>query len=114
MSADVISSVMPAMEAVAPTLAGALPLDSIPITNDDNSDSELSELEMDGTNVRRAPATPNPEEDMADVPNDTPEEAREDTKVEPHHWDDGVPVFKPTMKEFEDFEGFVSCDAVLA
>lgn len=114
MSADVIASVVPAMESVAPTLADALPLDSIPIANDDSSDSELSELEMDGTNIRRAPATPKPEEAKVDVPKDTSEEPKEDIKVEPHHWDDGVPVFKPTMKDFEDFEEFVSFDAPLA
>ena len=89
MSADVIPSAMPALEAVASTLTGALPLDITPAVNDDNSDSELSELEMDGTNVRRAPATPKLEEAKADVPKEAPEAPKEDKPVEPHHWDDG-------------------------
>lgn len=112
MSADVIPSVMPALEAVAPTLAGALPRDSIPVANDDNSDSDLSELEEDGTEVRRAPASPKQVDVMVDVPNHEPEAHKEEQKAEPHHWDDGVPVFKPTMKEFEIFEEYVSYSAV--
>lgn len=100
MSADVIPPVMPVLEAVAPTLHDSLALENLAIANNDNSDSELSEIEEDGTPAIRAPA--------AAAPNAEPEQPQEQQRIEPHHWDDGVPVFKPSMEEFANFEEYVS------
>lgn len=108
MSADVIPSVMPALEAVAPTLPSALPLENLAIANNDNSESELSEIEEDGTPVIRAPVAAESQESGAAAPNAEPEQPREQQRIEPHHWDDGVPVFKPSMEEFANFEEYVS------
>lgn len=91
---------MSALDAVAPTVPGALPLENLAIGKDDNSDSELSEIEEDGTPAIRAPA--------AAAPNAEPEKPQEHQRIEPHHWDDGVPVFKPGMEEFAHFEEYVS------
>lgn len=88
---------MPALAAVAPTLPGALPSENLAIANNDNSESELSEIEEDGTPAIRAAA-----------PNAEPEQPQEQQRIEPHHWDDGVPAFKPSMEEFANFEEYVS------
>ena len=96
---------MPALEAVAPTLPGALPLENLAFANNDNSESELSEIEEDGTPAIRAPAAAESQESGAVAPNAEPQEQQ---RIEPHHWDDGVPVFKPSMEEFANFEEYVS------
>ena len=108
MSADVIPPVMPALKAEAPTLPGALPLESLAIANNDNSESELSEIEEDGTPAIRAPAAAESQEAGDAAPNAEPEQPQEQLRIEPHHWDDGVPVFKPNMEEFANFEEYVS------
>lgn len=107
MSADVIPPVVPALEAVAPTL-GALPLENLAIANNDNSESELSEIEEDGTPAIRAPAAAESQEAGAAAPNAEPEQPQEQQRIEPHHWNDGVPAFKPSMEEFANFEEYVS------
>ena len=112
MSADVIASTMDRPE--APKLSGiSSPHISNTALNLDTSDSELSDIEEDGARVPKAPK----DTKLADIPiiieDDQPEASAEDVEIgeiTPDHYDDEgrVPVFKPTMKEFEDFERFVS------
>jgi hypothetical protein len=73
----------------------------------DGSDSELSDLdEVAGklnaglTNEHKDEPNPEPKDEDQPSPDDIGE-------VEPDHWSGNVPVFKPTMKQFQDFKLFV-------
>lgn len=87
--------------------------------DNDNSDSELSDLDEDGARIPKevlpkptmknvdAEVLPSTEVgDEAGAKGTDGDKATEE-KVEPHHWDDGVPVFKPEMDVFQDFEAYV-------
>lgn len=67
------------------------PPDSNNATKSDPTDSELSDLS----------------DDVGDT--DMPDAAPADDigEIYPDHWSGGVPVFKPTMREFKDFTLFV-------
>lgn len=68
------------------------PPDSNPTLKDDGSDSELSDLEPD----------PEPEPVPAPVTNEL-------LDLQPDYYSDGgVPVFKPSMEEFADFQRYMS------
>jgi hypothetical protein len=74
----------------------------------DGSDSELSDLEdepmVDGASLSNL--QPAAEETSPDaLPQ--PEEIEDIGEVIPDHWSGAVPVFKPTMHQFKDFQHFV-------
>jgi hypothetical protein len=74
----------------------------------DASDSELSDLEdepmVDGTSLPNL--QPTAEETSPDaLPQ--PEEIEDIGEVTPDHWSGAVPVFKPTMHQFKDFQRFM-------
>ena len=83
-------------------------LNSPPDSNNallDGSDSELSDLD-DFAPERMTEATTDHVEGL-------PEEmAQEDEigEITPDHYSNGVPVFKPTMRQFRDFKVFVRID----
>jgi hypothetical protein len=79
------------------------PPDSNNAMDVDGSDSELSDLDevagkLDDTSKDEPKAEPEPE----------PQPAVEDIgEILPDHWSGTVPVFRPTMKQFQDFKLFV-------
>jgi len=75
---------------VAPQTFLHSPPDSNNVIRSDPSDSELSDLEGDVSDPASKVA---PADDIGDV--------------EPDHYTDGVPVFKPTAEQFKDFKLFV-------
>lgn len=108
-----IANTVPAPD--APKLAGLFsPPDSNVAMNLDSSDSELSDIEEDGARVVKAPklldaeVVIEPKEPEVAEPKEP--EVEDIGEVTPDHYDDEgrVPVFKPTMTQFKDFEVFVS------
>ncbi|AEO71267.1 uncharacterized protein THITE_2123471 [Thermothielavioides terrestris NRRL 8126] len=83
------------------------PPDSNNAMDVDGSDSELSDLDevagkLDG--VLKAEL----EEELKDPPAPEPAPPPEDIgEILPDHWSGNVPVFKPTMKQFQDFKLFM-------
>ena len=91
------------------------PPDSNKAMDADDSDSELSDLDEGQLEdaLRDAPGDEPPpepqEEQLKPEPEPEPEpEIEEDIgEILPDHWSGTVPVFKPTMKQFQDFKRFV-------
>jgi hypothetical protein len=79
------------------------PPDSNNAMDVDGSDSELSDLdELAGKLDDTLKDGPKPE------PEPAPQPAVEDIgEILPDHWSGTVPVFRPTMKQFQDFKLFV-------
>jgi hypothetical protein len=145
MSTDVIAGVAPVLDDGAPKTAGLFsPPDSNKRMAFDDSDSELSELDDEGYSIGALPKMGG-----AEVAREVKEEGRGGDRMEDgdvgrekkdgeaagekevevddigevvpdHYADEGrVPVFKPTMHQFKDFQVYVrfpatrfSCDAV--
>ncbi|KAL2160149.1 hypothetical protein VTH06DRAFT_1804 [Thermothelomyces fergusii] len=129
MSAGAIGAAAPAVAMdVEPSTDSTKPiaLHSPPDSNDaadvDGSDSELSDLDevagnLDGelqaelkaeleAELEAEPAV----EPKAEPPGTGPQARDEDDdigEILPDHWSGTVPVFKPTMKQFEDFKRFM-------
>lgn len=88
------------------------PPDSNNATKSDASDSELSELEdepiLDDPPCASTPA-PAPEsvEEPATVPTEQTEEEEDIGEVLPDDWSGAVPIFRPTLHQFKDFQKFV-------
>lgn len=85
-----------------------------------SSDSELSDLDelegkLDGAlgDVETSRSDPEPAPQAQPAADDKAKDKVEDDNDEdigeilPDHWTGGVPVFKPTMKQFRDFKRFV-------
>lgn len=74
----------------------------------DASDSELSDLEdepmVDGTSLPNLQPTA---EETSPGALPQPEDIEDIGEVVPDHWSGAVPVFKPTMHQFKDFQRFV-------
>lgn len=95
-------------------------LHSPPDSNDamklDGSDSELSDLDDDIAEelkhepiARDFPQEPAGQESVGNDPKDEPLPPKKDIgDIYPDHWSGTVPVFKPTMEQFDDFKLFVS------
>lgn len=139
MSTDVIAGVAPALDG-AKTAGLFSPPDSKKRMTFDDSDSELSELDEEGYSIVTPPKVPDAEvvaepmqlgeavgqKETAEVVDDKkPEEAAADEKepevddigevVPDHYADDGrVPVFKPTMHQFKDFQVYVRSPATVS
>jgi hypothetical protein len=124
MSAEAIAE--PAPEEVASETSNAngspkpsMGLHSPPDSNnamklDDSDDSELSDLEDPEPPSLDIPPLQKATDDAAahDAPleSDTKAEAEEDEdigEVLPDHWSGTVPVFRPDMRQFQDFKKFV-------
>lgn len=114
MDTDVIAGSVPLPD--DPKVAGLFsPLESNLAMNFDDSDSELSEIGEDGTRIPKPPVIPDTK--IAVEPKG-PEKVTEQKEpdvddigevVPDHYADEGrVPVFKPTMAQFKDFQIFVS------
>lgn len=108
-----------------------LGLNSPPDSNNamtlDGSDSELSDIDevadkLDGklelndaiqdeirleTEPAPAPANETQQNEPEAQPGPAVEEAEDIGEVLPDHWSGTVPVFKPTMRQFQDFKVFV-------
>lgn len=85
------------------------PPDSNNAPKTDASDSELSDLEdepvLDGVSL---PAVPSSAQDIpSDAPVEPIPEPEDIGEVLPDHWSGAVPIFKPTMHQFKDFQRFV-------
>ncbi len=109
MSADVIAGVMPAPVAMPTSLDNAMPNLAPALAHDDTNDSELSDIEEDGALIPKQP-TPSATE-VVDSHNESSKDIPEEEKIVPDEWHDGVPIFRPTDKQFESFEDYVSVDA---
>ncbi len=96
------------------------PPDSNVAMDPDGSDSELSDLDeladklgvaLDDDELAeefRAESKVEPAAEPEPEPEAAPEPVVEDIgEVLPDHWSGTVPVFKPTMKQFQDFKVFV-------
>jgi hypothetical protein len=113
MDTDVIAGAVPVPD--APKSAGLFPPpDSNRTMMFDDSDSELSEIGEDGTRVPKPPKMPDievvaePKEPEVPVEQKEPEVDDIGEVVPDHYADEGrVPVFKPTMAQFKDFQIFV-------
>jgi len=81
------------------------PPDSNNTIKSEASDSELSELEDEPVLDGARPKTPPPHSAEAKPEQEEDEDIGE---VLPDHWSGTVPVFKPTMHQFKDFQRFVS------
>ena len=75
------------------------PPDSNNAQKSDATDSELSDLEDEP--VLEGNALPS----FSNIQDETPEE--DIGEVTPDHWSGAVPVFRPTMHQFKDFQRFV-------
>ncbi|KAL5352844.1 hypothetical protein ACLOAV_002792 [Pseudogymnoascus australis] len=132
MSTDVIAGVAPVLDD-APKTAGLFsPPDSKKRMTFDDSDSELSELDEEGYSIATPPKMPDteageaPKEDgeageQKEAPGvgdeEKPDEAAAEKEPEvddigevvpDHYADEGrVPVFKPTMHQFKDFQVYM-------
>lgn len=132
MSTDVIAGVAPVLDD-APKTAGLFsPPDSKKRMTFDDSDSELSELDEEGYSIATPPKMPDTEAGEAlkedgeageqkEAPGvgdeEKPDEAAAEKEPEvddigevvpDHYADEGrVPVFKPTMHQFKDFQVYV-------
>ena len=139
MSTDVIAGVAPALDG-AKTAGLFSPPDSNKRMTFDDSDSELSELDEEGYSIRPPPKILDAEvvadqtesgetvgqKEAAEVVDDKkPEEAAAGEKepevddigevVPDHYADEGrVPVFKPTMHQFKDFQVYVRSPATVS
>ncbi|KAK0386357.1 hypothetical protein NLU13_6194 [Sarocladium strictum] len=85
------------------------PPDSNNAPKSDASDSELSDLEddptLDGTSL---PCLQPPAQGLpAEAPAESNEEPEDIGEVLPDHWSGAVPIFKPTMDQFKDFQQFM-------
>lgn len=94
--------------------------------NNDESDSELSDIEENGdripkqsqaprSEVESNPTQPSTAQTVAPVPEDKGGTNSDDIgEVVPDHWDDEgrVPVFCPTWNQFKDFQVYVSFQAM--
>jgi hypothetical protein len=130
MSSDVIAGVAPVVDEAQQTTAGLFsPPDSKKRMVFEDSDSELSELDEEGyalpkvvnTVVDKVVGGEEKKEEVAEEKGDTGEKKEEEAaeekepevedigEVVPDHYaDDGrVPVFKPTMHQFKDFQVYV-------
>jgi hypothetical protein len=96
------------------------PPDSNNAMTADGTDSELSELEDDVAeqiqletqavrNVESPAAASQPQPPPPQL-----EEAETDDvgDIEPDHFENTVPVFRPTIKQFQDFQKFVRCSCL--
>lgn len=97
------------------------PPDSNTALDIDDSDSELSDLdevagkldgvldsELDGMPQAEPAAEPKDEPKDEPAPEPEPKPVVDDIgEILPDHWSGSVPVFKPTMKQFQDFKRFV-------
>jgi hypothetical protein len=95
------------------------PPDSNVAMDPDGSDSELSDLDEladklgvtlsdDELLLEEPKVEPKVEPAPEPEPEAAPEPVVEDIgEVLPDHWSGTVPVFKPTMKQFQDFKAFV-------
>jgi hypothetical protein len=102
------------------------PPDSNNTVKSDASDSELSDLDeepiLDDAPTLLGVSQPNPEPEpeskslQQEAPTPHIENAEEEDigEVLPDHWTNGVPVFKPTMKQFHDFKLFVRLLALIS
>lgn len=105
MSTDATAGIVPEQD--APGHVGlSSPPDSNIALNLDASDSELSDLDEDIKEMEEEPNTV-PE---SDVKPEAEPEVEDIGEVTPDHYEDQgrVPVFKPTMFQFKDFEVYVS------
>lgn len=106
------------VDAAATTTAAAVAPTVMQV--DDDSDSELSELDEDGARVPKqdALAPSGKKDDVAETGTEDKGDGEASAKdaetekiadtIEPAHWDDGVPVFKPTMADFADFQEYMT------
>lgn len=85
------------------------PPDSNNAAKTDASDSELSDLEDEPIldDLPPAAAEPQVEQQLEQQPEQQGEEEEDIGEVLPDHWSGAVPVFRPTMYQFEDFQRFV-------
>lgn len=95
------------------------PPDSNKAMDADSSDSELSDLDEVASKLedvlrdepkheREVEPKEEPDPAPAPEPEPEPEPVVEDIgEILPDHWSGTVPVFKPTMKQFQDFKLFV-------
>lgn len=131
MSSDVIAGVAPVVDEAQQTTAGLFsPPDSKKRMVFEDSDSELSELDEEGYSLPAVPKVVDEvvggeekREEVGGEKGDAGEEKKVDEaaaeekepevedigEVVPDHYaDDGrVPVFKPTMHQFKDFQVYV-------
>lgn len=89
------------------------PPDSNDAAKTDATDSELSDLEdepiLDGPPPAPAPAPSEPRDNKRGDPDKQREDHDDIGDVLPDHWSGNVPVFRPTMHQFNDFQRFVGC-----
>ena len=126
MDTDVIAGAAPAVSD-APKPAGLFsPPESSKTMAFDDSDSELSDIGEDGMRIPKPLKTPDIEvlAEAAKEPEEPAEQKEPEAEKEPevediggvvpdHYADEGrVPVFKPTMAQFKDFQVYVSSAAV--
>lgn len=85
------------------------PPDSNDVVKTDASDSELSDLDDEPVLDGPPPAPPAPQLNghcESDKQQGDPDHD-EIGDVSPDHWSGNVPVFRPTMRQFNDFQRFV-------
>lgn len=90
------------------------PPDSNNTSKSDVSDSELSELDDESASLDAYKPLLSVEEPPPSIPPDADNSPGQGDAVEedigevlPDHWSGAVPVFKPTMHQFQDFKRFV-------
>ncbi|PNY27950.1 DNA damage-responsive transcriptional repressor RPH1 [Tolypocladium capitatum] len=81
------------------------PPDSNNAAKTDASDSELSDLEDEPVLDDLPPAAAEPRDEQQ--PPQQQEEEEDIGEVLPDHWSGAVPVFRPTMYQFKDFQRFM-------
>lgn len=94
------------------------PPDSNNAAKTDDSDSELSDLDDDEPVLDDAPqfaVDPESKPELAPEQTNAPPETKPEEEVEddigevlPAEWSGAVPIFRPTMDQFKDFNRFVS------
>lgn len=91
------------------------PPDSNDAAKTDATDSELSDLDdepvLDGPPPAPAsmPLEPQPTKDSETDKQKEDQDHDDIGEVLPDHWSANVPVFRPTMHQFKDFQRFVCC-----